>query len=88
MVQADHSLWDVLGHRYIDMPFFILPTNVYTEVVLACPVHSNVALVAKCREEMICVLLREKLDSKIIHTKTELGLESSVRPKTVVNGMG
>ena len=50
MVQADHSLWDVLGHRYINMPFLILPTNVYTEVVLACTFHYNVVLVAKCRE--------------------------------------
>ena len=75
MVQADHSLWGVLGNRYIDMPFLILPTNVYTKVVPACPVHSNVVLVAKCREEMICILLREKLYAKIIHTKTELGLD-------------
>ena len=64
------------------MPFFIFPTNVYTEVVIAFPVQSNIALVTKCCEEMICILLREKLDYKIIHTKTELGLESSMRPKT------
>ena len=31
---------------------------------------------------MVCILLLEILDSKIIHTKTELALEGSVRPKT------